>query len=228
LDLLAFELLAEILELPAVRRQRVTMELDQERAARLELAVAAGVQQAPVRIQPVARRVDGLRRLVLVSRVPLVLGEVRQVRDDEVDRLHERLEQISLDHVNAIIDTVELRVLARKRDCGGAGVGRPDLDVRAVDCKRDRNRAAARADVRDANRHSVDPLERLVDESLRRRAGSEHPSRRCQQREVVEGRFHKLLPWWTGRGTRGVRTNVTGMERPDCGTQRIRTPASAS
>src|SRR5438093_9265374 len=41
-----FELLAQILELPAVRRERVAVELDQERAACLELAVAVGVQQA--------------------------------------------------------------------------------------------------------------------------------------------------------------------------------------
>ena len=71
----------------------------------------------------------------------------------------------------------------------------------AVDRERDRDRAAARADVGDAHRHAVDPLQRRVDERLRRRARSEHPSGRGQQREVVEGRFHKLLPWWTGRST---------------------------
>src|SRR4051812_292847 len=47
-----FELLAQVLELPAVRRQGLSLELDQEHAARLELAVATGVQQSPVRIQP--------------------------------------------------------------------------------------------------------------------------------------------------------------------------------
>src|ERR1700675_4115919 len=74
-----FELLAQVLELPAVRRQRVPMELDQEGATRLELALAAGIQQAAVRVEPVARRVDGRRWLVVVARVPRLLGEVRQV-----------------------------------------------------------------------------------------------------------------------------------------------------
>src|SRR4051812_36989448 len=64
-----FELLAQVLELPAVRSERVSVELDQERAARFELAVAAGVQESAVRIEPVARRVDRLRWLVVVARV---------------------------------------------------------------------------------------------------------------------------------------------------------------
>src|SRR6267378_4844699 len=105
-----FELLAQVLELPAVRRERVSMELDQERAARLELAVAAGIQQPAIRIEPVTGSVDGLRRLVVVAWVVLLLGEVRQVGDDELDRLRDRLEEISTDHVHAILDTVELRV----------------------------------------------------------------------------------------------------------------------
>src|SRR5712691_10739836 len=127
-----FELLAQVLELPAVRRERVAMELDQERAARPELAVATGVQQTPVRIQPVSGRVHRFGRLVLVARVGFVRREVRQVRDDEVNRLRQRLEQISLDHVHPIFDTVELRVLPRELDCRGARVGRPHLDLRAV------------------------------------------------------------------------------------------------
>src|SRR6266849_219234 len=135
-----FEPLAEILELPTVRRQCLPVELDQECAARLELAVAAGVQQAAVRIQSVAGRVDRLGRLVLVAPVTCLLGEVRQVRKDELDRLRERLEQVSLDDVHAIFDTVELRVLPRELDRGGARVGRPDLDVRAIDRERDRHR----------------------------------------------------------------------------------------
>src|SRR6266516_2310678 len=223
-----FEPPAEILDLPAVRRERIPVVLDQKRAARLELAVAAGIQQAAVRVEPVARRVDGLRRLVVVARVPRLLGEVRQVRDDEVDGLRERLEEISLDHMHAVLDTAQLRVFARELNRGDAGVGRPDLDPRAVDRQRNRHGAAAGADVRDTHRDSVDSLERLVDETFRRRSGSEHLSGGSQQREVVEGRFHKLLPWRTGRSTHGVKMNGTGMARRDCRTPRIRTPASAS
>ena len=99
----------------------------------------------------------------------MVGREIGQVRDDEVDGLGERLEQISLDHVHAVLDAVQLGVLARELDRRRARVGRPHLDVRPVDCERDRDRAAARADVGDAHRDSVDPLQRLVDELLRRR-----------------------------------------------------------
>src|SRR2546430_301473 len=106
--------LAQILELPAVRRERGPVELDQQHAAGLELAVAARVQQAPVRIESVARRVDGLGRLVVVARVPILFGQIRQVRDDEVHRLGEGLEEVSLQYVHSILDTVELRIPARE------------------------------------------------------------------------------------------------------------------
>src|ERR1700730_7540618 len=128
-ELPALELLAELFELPAVRRQRFAVELDQEHAAGLELAVATSVQEAAVRIQSIARGVDRLRRLVVVARVPCLLGEVWQVGNDQVDRLRERLEQVSLHHVHAIIDAVELRVLPRELARGRARLGRPPLPV---------------------------------------------------------------------------------------------------
>ena len=90
-----------------------------------------------------------------------------QGRDAEVDGLCQRLEQISLEHVTAIRDTVELGVLAGELDRGRARIGRPHLHVRAVDRERDRDGAAAGADVRDPHRHSVDSLQCLVDEPLR-------------------------------------------------------------
>src|SRR6266851_2738525 len=157
-----FELLAQVFELPAVRRQCFAVELDEKRAARFELAVATGIQQPPVRIEPVARCIDGLGRLVVVARVARLLGEVRQVGDDEVDRFGERLEEISLDHVHAIFDAVKLRVLACELDRRGARVDRPDLDLRTVDGQGNRHGTAPRADVRDPHRDSVDPLPRLV------------------------------------------------------------------
>ena len=153
------------------------MELDQEHAAGLELAIAARVQQAPVRIESVARCVDGVGRLVVVARVSILFGQIRQVRDDEVDRLGERLEEVSLQHVHSILDTVELCIPARELDGGGARVGRPDLDLRAVHRERNGHGAAASADVRDAHRHSVDAFEGPVDECFRCRPGSEHLSR---------------------------------------------------
>src|SRR5262245_5605508 len=72
---LRFELDAEVLELPAVGRKRLSVVLQQHRPARLELAVAAGVEQAPVEVEPVRTRcVHGVVRLVVVARVVLRLG----------------------------------------------------------------------------------------------------------------------------------------------------------
>src|SRR6266480_1742464 len=97
-----FELSAEVFELPAVCRQRLAVELDQDRAAGLELAVAARVEEAPVRAEAVAWRVDRVLRLVVIARVVLGLGQVREVRDNQVDGLGERLEQTSLQHMDAV------------------------------------------------------------------------------------------------------------------------------
>src|SRR5215210_4544055 len=69
-----FELGAQILELPAVRRERLAVELKQDRAARRhELSVTARVEQTTVRIESVTRRIDRFRRLVVVALVVLVL-----------------------------------------------------------------------------------------------------------------------------------------------------------
>jgi hypothetical protein len=157
-----------------------------------------------------------------------LLRQVRQVRDDKVNRFRERLEEISLDHVHAILDSMELRVLAGELDSSRAGVGRPDLDMGTVDRERDRHGTAPGPDVRDTHRDSVDPLQRLVDETLRRGARREHLSGRGQQRDVVEGRFHKLLQWWTGPGTHVVKNNATGTALSDCRTPAIRTPGNGS
>ena len=54
---------AQVLELPAVRRERLAVELDQDRRRPgHELPVAAGVQQAAIWVEPVARRVDRVIR----------------------------------------------------------------------------------------------------------------------------------------------------------------------
>src|SRR5919204_3893141 len=90
---LRFELAAEILQLPAVGGVRFALVLEQHRPARLELTVLARVEQAAIRAQPVTGRVDGVIRLVVVARVVLRPRQVGKVRDDEVDRLAQRLEQ---------------------------------------------------------------------------------------------------------------------------------------
>src|SRR4051812_20055094 len=80
-----FQLCAQILELPTVRREWPAVELNQDRAAFLELAVATRVEQGAVRTEAVARRVDRVLRLVVVARIVLRRRQIREVRDHEVD-----------------------------------------------------------------------------------------------------------------------------------------------
>src|SRR2546423_13876599 len=61
---------AKLLELPAIRRKRFAVELDDHApAGRDEPSLTAGVQQSAVRFEPVARRVDRVLRLVVVTRI---------------------------------------------------------------------------------------------------------------------------------------------------------------
>src|SRR4051812_49543572 len=86
-----FELGAQVLELPAVGRVGCAAVLQQHRPARLQLAVAARVEQPPVRAETVARGVDRVLRLAVVARVVRGLRQGRQVRDDQGDGPPERL-----------------------------------------------------------------------------------------------------------------------------------------
>src|SRR4029079_10317759 len=107
----------------------------QEGAAGLELAVTAGVQQSSIWVKTVSWRVDRLRRLVVVARIGRGGRKIGQVRNDEVDGLGERVEQIPLDHMHSVLDGVQFCVLARELDRRRARVGRPYLDVRPVHCE---------------------------------------------------------------------------------------------
>src|SRR5262249_12901145 len=79
------ELGAEVLELPAVRLVRLALVLQHAPPARLQLAVTARVEQPPVGVEAVTRRVDGVVWLVVVVCVVLRLRQVGKVGDDQVD-----------------------------------------------------------------------------------------------------------------------------------------------
>jgi hypothetical protein len=64
--------------------------------------------------------------------------------------------------------------------------------VRAVDRQGDRDRPASGADVGNAHRDAVDPLESLIDQALGRRPRREDLAGRSEEWKIVEGRFHKL------------------------------------
>src|SRR2546425_6546425 len=137
--LVLFQLTPEVLELPAIRDERLAVELDHDRAARRhELAVTASVEQAAVRVEAVAGRVNGLRGLGVVARVVERVGEIRQVRDDEIGSTWNGLEQIALDDVHAGGDAVTAGGFAR----GGGGLGglfgNPGLPLRGSEPRGDR------------------------------------------------------------------------------------------
>src|SRR5262245_30120795 len=80
----SLELRAEVFELPAVRLVRLAVVLQHDCPAGLQLAVAAGVEQAPVDVEPVAGCVDRVVRLAVVARVVLRHRQVREVGDDQI------------------------------------------------------------------------------------------------------------------------------------------------
>src|SRR5436190_11205150 len=131
----------QVLELPAVGDERLAVELDQDDAAgRHQLAVAARVQEPPVRVEAVAGSVDRIVRLAVVVTVVQRVRQVRQVRDDDVDADRHRVEQVAFEHVDALRNVVQLRVCARELDRVGISVDGPDLDPRLLDRERHRDR----------------------------------------------------------------------------------------
>src|SRR5712691_325651 len=130
------ESFAQVLELPAVRSERLAMELhDDPSTRRDEPSLAARVEQPAVGIETVAGRVHGVRRLVVVARVVQRVAEVRQIRDHDVHRQRHRLEQIAVHDVHAIRDAVPLRIRPRELDRRGIRVRGPELGVRPCDRK---------------------------------------------------------------------------------------------
>jgi hypothetical protein len=99
-----------------------------------------------------------------------------------------------VENVHTVGDAEALGVLARELDGLLVRVRRPHLDLRAVHRQRDGDGAAPGADVGDAHGHPVDALERGIDKAFGRRPRVEDTAGRRQQRQVVEGRFHKLPP----------------------------------
>ena len=135
---------------------------------------------------------------------PRGLGQVREVRDHELDRLRKRVEQVALEDVHPVLEPVTRDVQARERDGLWARVGGEDLDIGRREPERHCNGAGARADVGDPFRARLDPLERGVDEPLGRRPRREHAPGRDDDRDAVEEHLHRHA----GCHTRGVRTAV--------------------
>src|SRR3954447_3276631 len=150
------ELLAELGQVLAVGLVHLAAVLDECEARHRELARLADVQQLAQRAESIAGCVDGVRGLVVVRGVVLALREVRQVRDDDLDGLRHRVEQISFEHVHPVGDAVTRGVLARHLDGGGIDVRREDLDLRRSERDRDADDAGSGSDVGNSHGSVVD------------------------------------------------------------------------
>ena len=71
-------------------------------------------------VEPVAGREDGLRRLVLVAR--RAGGEVRQVRDDQVEVVRDALEQVAVHEVHLRAEAVGVPRRERAARCAHVSV----------------------------------------------------------------------------------------------------------
>jgi hypothetical protein len=183
--------LAQLGQVLAVGLEHVASVLHEREAGHRELARLADVEQLTQRAEPVAGRVHGLRRLVRQFGQGLVLGQVREVRDHEINVSRYRLEQVALVDVDAVADTVALGVLTREGHRLRVDVGRIDLHVRCPDRDRDADHAGAGPHVGNAQRPLVDMRERRIDKRLGRRPRSEDAPRRGEELESVKGGFHE-------------------------------------
>jgi hypothetical protein len=176
----------------AVGLEHLALVLHQHEPGHRELSSLADLQQLPQRAESIAGRVHGLGRFVVVFGPAFALGQVREVRDDEVDLPGNRREQVALEYVHAVADTVPFGVRAGERDRLGIHVGGVDLDLRLRHCDRDADDARPRADIGDAQRALIDVRKRGVDERLRRRPRREDVTRRGEEVKAVErSGFHE-------------------------------------
>ena len=86
------------------------MELDRDGPAGAE-PVSAGIEQAAVRVEPVAGREHGLRRLVgkVGEDRGIARWKVGQVRDHQVDRAGDGVEQVAVPDRDPLVEAVLTR-----------------------------------------------------------------------------------------------------------------------
>ena len=132
------------------------MELDEDCRVVVQ-PLCAGVEQATVRLEPVARGEDGGGRLAGQVRITIGVGcrKVGQVRHDEIDLAWHRLEEVAVAHRHPVAEAVPPDVRTRERDRAPARVGREDVRVRGSVGNRHRDRACSRADVDDVGPNSI-------------------------------------------------------------------------
>ena len=115
--------------------------------------------------------------------------EVRQVRGDQVERARDRVEQVAVQHGDAIGEPQPRDVRSREQHRFRAGVGREHLRARKRRREGDSDRSRTGADVRDARRPIAEQLDRRLDEAFRRRPRCHHPAGPCREAQAEERRM---------------------------------------
>jgi hypothetical protein len=175
----------------AVGFAHLAVELHEHVPRHLKLPRAADIEQTVQVAETVVGRIDRVLGLTLVFGPAVVLREVREVPDNEIDGVRNGLEEVPLQHVDAVGDAVPLGILARERDGVRVRVRRPHLDVRCGHGDRDPDHTRAGADVGDAHAAGADVLQRCVHECLGCGSRGEHAAGRSEEVESVKGDFHE-------------------------------------
>ena len=184
-------MLAKLRQMLAVGFEHVAAVLHEREAGHRELAGLADVEHPPQRLESVAGCVHRLGRLVVVLRPVLALRKVREVCDDEVDLPRDGRQQVALENMHAVRDTVPFGVRFRKHDRIRIDIRGEDLHLWRGDGDRDADHTRARPDVGDSQRPFVDVREGRVDERLGSRARSKDAAGRGEELESVECRIHE-------------------------------------
>ena len=133
--------------------EHTPVELDDHGCIVVE-TIRAGSQEPAIRVETIPAGED--RAGGLLGQVWITVGlrdwKVGQVRDDEVDRTVDRLEQVAVADGDAITQTVAINVHAREGDRAAARVRGDDLDIRCGGRNSDGDRAGACSDVDNAGR----------------------------------------------------------------------------
>ena len=124
----------------------------QEQLAVVGKPCPRSLRETPVGIEPVAWCKDGLEGLGPEVRMleRARRRHVGQVGDDQVERRRHVVEQVAPAYRDSVFEPMTAHVRAGEQGGVATGVRRPHLDVRALARDCDRDRATARADVRDA------------------------------------------------------------------------------
>jgi len=185
----ALHLLAELVELTTSGREDGSVQLNGERAVICE-STPACLEEVAVVAESIARCIDRVLRLIAACAFGVVsrsrLGVVRQVRDDEIERSRDGVEEVAAKHSDLLSEALLADVGPGQRDGSLIVVGCPDPGRRRAKSDGYCDGTRAGADIRDPKRPRSDPSDRPVDKRFGGRNRCHHHTGRSQDVNSVE------------------------------------------